>query len=168
VLRYLAAFGPASVKDAQTWSGLTRLREVVDRLLPRLARFRDPNGVELYDLPDAPRPGEDVPAPARFLPEYDNVFLGHADRTRVISAAVKSHVWLGNRALPVFLAGGVVRGAWSIDADRRRTAATLVISPFDRLTRAERADLEREGAALLAFHAPGAAHDLRWDEDDRD
>ncbi|WP_326596011.1 winged helix DNA-binding domain-containing protein [Streptomyces sp. NBC_01803] len=174
VLRYLAAFGPASVKDAQMWSGLTRLREVFDRLLPRLERFRDANGVELYDLPDAPRPGEDVPAPARFLPEYDNLFIGHADRSRVISAAAKSRSWVGNRALPVFLADGFVRGLWRVDADRGHTAATLVLTPFDRLTAAERTDLAEEGARLLAFlpqaaggpggaPIPGTVHDVRWE-----
>ncbi|MGK5529983.1 winged helix DNA-binding domain-containing protein [Streptomyces sp. URMC 129] len=163
VLRYLAAFGPASVKDAQMWSGLTRLREVFDRLLPRLERFQDANGVELFDLPDAPRPGEDVRAPARFLPEYDNLFIGHADRSRVISAVAKARTWAGNRGLPVFLADGFVRGVWRIDADARRTAATLTLTPFDRLTTAERDGLAAEGARLLTFHTPGAVHDLRWE-----
>ncbi|MGP3970125.1 winged helix DNA-binding domain-containing protein [Streptomyces sp. 6N223] len=165
VLRYLAAFGPASVRDAQIWSGLTRLREVFDRLAPRLVRLRDAGGTELFDLPDAPRPGADVPAPARFLPEFDNVFIGHDDRTRVISDAAKRRSWLGNRAIPVFLADGFVRGSWRIDADRRHTEATLVLTPFDRPSRAERASLEDEGARLLAFHTPGASHDLRWEEE---
>jgi hypothetical protein len=163
VLRYLAAFGPASFKDAQTWSGLTGLREVFDRLAPRLVRFRDAQGTDLYDLPDAPRPGEDVPAPARFLPEYDNLLIGHADRTRVISDAARSRVWQRNRAFPVFLADGFVRGTWRVDTDRARTAATLVLTPFAPLTTAERADLAAEGTRLLALHVPGAAHDIRWD-----
>lgn len=77
ILRYLAAFGPATVADVQSWSGLTRLAEVVDRLpLRRLGPF--------YDLPDAALPEEDRPAPPRFLPEYDNVLLGHADRSRIV------------------------------------------------------------------------------------
>ena len=77
VMRYLGAFGPASVPDLQTWSGLTRLREVVERL--PLRTFRAQSGTTLYDLPDAPRPGGDVPAPVRFLPEYDNRLLSHRD-----------------------------------------------------------------------------------------
>jgi winged helix DNA-binding protein len=164
VLRYLGAFGPASAKDAQTWSGLTRLGEVFERLRPGLRAFRDEGGTELFDLPDAPRPGGDSPAPARFLPEYDNVLIGHADRTRVISEEARRRVWARNRAFPTFLVDGFVSGTWRIDADREHTEATLVLFPFDRLARAERAAVEEEAARLLAFHTPGAAHGLRWED----
>ncbi|RLL69481.1 winged helix DNA-binding domain-containing protein [Streptomyces sp. Z26] len=167
VLRYLAAFGPASVRDAQTWSGLTRLREVVERHRPELAVFRDGSGTELYDLPDAPRPDADVPAPPRFLPEFDNVFIGHKDRSRVVARDDLRLFWTGYAAKPVFLSDGFLRGTWRIDTDAGtatgRERAVLALKPFAPLPRAGRDELAAEGTALLAFHAPGADHDVRWE-----
>lgn len=143
VLRYLAAFGPASVRDVQMWSGLTRLREVVDRLRPQLATFRDERGTELFDLSDAPRPEADTPAPPRFLPDYDNVLLGHADRTRMIADEDRRALPIGK---PTVLVDGYVRATWKLD--RRR--AGLDIEPLGRLTRAERAAVAEEGERLAA------------------
>ena len=118
VLRYLAAFGPASVADAATWSRLTGLREVFERLRPRLVTFRDERGRELFDLPDAPRPDPAAPAPVRFLPEYDNVLLSHDDRSRFVSAEARAAlrpVWaVGWGAV---LHDGVVSGAWRAEPD---------------------------------------------------
>ncbi|HEX2222550.1 MAG TPA: winged helix DNA-binding domain-containing protein, partial [Candidatus Limnocylindria bacterium] len=111
LLRYLAAFGPANVADIRTWSWLTGLREVVERLRPRLVTFRDEVGRELFDLPDAPRPDPAMPAPTRFLPEYDNVLLSHADRSRILpdSALGRLTGWVGS-----FLVDGFVAGQWRI------------------------------------------------------
>src|SRR5439155_13219360 len=85
IVRYLAAYGPASVKDMQTWCGITGLREVVERLAPGLRTFRDESGADLFDLPDAPFPDPGTPAPARLLPEYDNSLRSHADRRRIMT-----------------------------------------------------------------------------------
>ncbi|HWG23018.1 winged helix DNA-binding domain-containing protein [Actinospica sp.] len=120
LLRYLAAFGPASVQDAQAWSGLTRLSEVADRLSPKLTTFRDPDGRLLYDLRDAPRPSEFVSAPVRFLPEYDNVFFGYADRTRFIPDLRKPPIPPGNGARTgTLFVDGEWRGTWKIALPRK-------------------------------------------------
>jgi hypothetical protein len=154
VLRYLAAFGPASVRDVQTWSGLTRLTEVVDRLRPQLRTFRDERGIELFDLPDAPRPDPDTPAPPRFLPEYENLLLSHADRSRFLlgGESVPLPPGLGARS-GTLLVDGIVRATWSIR--RRGTSATLQIEPFERLT--DRDTIREEGTRLLDFAAEDAA-----------
>ncbi|MFF8653731.1 winged helix DNA-binding domain-containing protein [Streptomyces huasconensis] len=149
VLRYLAAFGPASVKDMQTWARLTRMREVFERLRPRLRTFRDENGVELFDLPDAPRPDEDTPAPPRFLPEFDNLLLSHADRTRVVPAEYKGRTWQGNFAYSVFLLDGFLAGVWRLVEDTGRGETVLTIEPFGDPGRAERAELTREAERML-------------------
>jgi hypothetical protein len=167
VRRYIAAFGPVSVGDVQTWSGLIGLKEVVERLRPRLAVFRDQDGVELFDLPDAPRPGADVAAPVRFMAEYDNVFFGYKKRERILDPAVpKAAIWTGNGARPVVLLDGFVRARWRLDTDRKRTSAVLTVTPLVRTTKAQLAEIEAEGAALLAFQAPGAGHELRFETDE--
>jgi Winged helix DNA-binding domain len=161
VMRYLAAFGPAAVMDMQAWSGLTRLGEVVDRLRPRLRMFRDEHGKELFDLPDAPRPDPDTPAPTRFLPEYDNLLLSHADRTRVIAADRRTPLFPGNgAAMGTFLVDGFARGTWRIARDG--DAAILNIEPYERLSKAHTHAVTAEGERLLDFAAGDAeVHEVR-------
>lgn len=160
VLRYLRAFGPASVKDMQMWAGLARLSEVFERLRPQLITFRDENGVELFDLPDAPRPDENAPAPPRFLPEFDNVLLAHADRTRVIPAEYRGRNGKGNQAFGSFLLDGFLAGIWRSKEYRGRL--TLQIDPFVGPSRADRRGLELEGERMLVEMSGTTAYDIRF------
>jgi hypothetical protein len=163
ILRYLAAFGPASVADMRTWSWLTGLRDVVERLLPQLRTFRDERGRELFDLPDAPRPDPDTPAPARFLPEYDNVGLSHDDRTRVIPEETRFLSFPGSGGFPgSVLIDGFLGATWRLTREDGR--ATLVVMPFGPLGGADRSAVADEGARLLAFAAADAQdRDVRFE-----
>jgi hypothetical protein len=150
--RYLTAFGPATVMDIQAWSGLTRLREVVDGLRPRLRVMRDEQGKELFDLPDASLADPGLPAPVRFLPAFDNVLLGHTDRTRVISESDRKQIMPGSAMVrPTFLLDGFVRGTWKL------TGSTLLITPFRPLSTADTAAVLEEAELLHPFAAPGIA-----------
>ena len=155
VVRYLTAFGPATVKDVQSWSGLTRLNEVVERLGDRLVRFRDEQDRELFDLPEAPRPDPDAPAPPRFLYDYDNLLLSHADRSRFITDEYFQQGYTMDGAMPrMILLDGFTNGSWTTSRSRRHV--TLTIQPFRRCSAAEREALTQEGQALLAFCEPDA------------
>lgn len=144
--RYLAAFGPASAQDAQAWSGLRGLGAILDGM--DLARFEDESGRTLYDLRDAPRPDPDVPAPPRLLPEYDNVLLGHADRSRILSdeglARMTARDGIGARA---FLVDGVMAGTW------RPTKQGIELDPLGTLRPADADALRAEADAWLACAA---------------
>jgi hypothetical protein len=147
VLRYLEAFGPASLTDIQTWSGL-RLKDTFEKLKPDLQRYRDEGRRELFDLPDLSLPAVDIPAPVRFLPEYDNLLLSYSNRTRVIADEHRSKVFLpGLRVAATILVDGFVRGTWKIE--NTKNAATLVIELFDKLK--DRAALIEEGERLVRF-----------------
>ena len=153
VLRYLAAFGPASTMDVQAWCGLTRLREVTDRLRPRLRTFRNEAGKELLDLPDAPRPDPDTPAPVRFLPQYDNLALSHADRDH-IAGDVAARWPADDLHWSPLLVDGFGAGAWRMT--RERGSATMVVRLLGPVPAPERSTVEEEADRLLAFLAPDA------------
>ncbi|MBB5789358.1 winged helix DNA-binding domain-containing protein [Jiangella mangrovi] len=150
VRRYLAAFGPATVKDVQAWSGLTRLREVVDGMRPQLVTFTGEHGEELFDVPDAPRPDPDTPAPPRLLAPLDNLVLGYADRGRLVGPDAAARV--GWEA--AVLVDGKVRGFWTVARDDG--AATLTVELLGPVGAAAEEALETEAAGLLAFIAPAA------------
>lgn len=153
VLRYLAAFGPASVQDMQIWSGLTRLQQAVDLLRPELLAFRDEQGRELFDLPHAPRPPADTPAPVRFLPDFDNLLFSHADRRRVIADEHRSSIFIGNSRCTSFLVDGFVRGTWKIE--RTASGSILHITPFEPLTDQERDAVREEAEHLMRWITDG-------------
>lgn len=146
VRRYLGAFGPATRADVAAWSGL-RVRDVEPALeaLEPLRRFRDEQGRELYDLPRAPLPGGDAPAPVRFLPRFDNLVLSHKDRTRVLPEDYRPLVIDGGWVRSTFLVDGLVAGAWEVEGDRVR------VEPFAPLPRTWRREIEDEGARLEAW-----------------
>ena len=162
VMRYFAAYGPATVMDVQAWCGLTRLNEVVDRLRPRLRSFRSEDGSELFDLPDAPRPDPETPLPPRFLPEQDNLLLSYADPSRVIHEEHAPEVLPGDGAGGgSFLLDGAFAGFWRIS--RAGESATLLIEPFKRLSSADRNALSEEAGCLVEFVAADAErHDVAF------
>jgi hypothetical protein len=156
--RYLAAYGPATVADMAAWSGLTGVREIVERMRGELRTFADDRGRELFDVPGAPLPDPDTPAPVRLLPEFDTVLVAYADRRRVIPDGLQAYVG-ANLGRPFVLIDGMVAGWWKIE--RSADGLRLVVQPFERLRAKERAALEAEGAPLLDFAAgsegPGRA-----------
>ena len=151
VWRYLAAFGPASIPDMRVWSRLPDLRRVVDAMRPRLRVFEGEGGAELLDIPDAPIVDEDTPAPPRFLPEYDNVLLGHQDRSRFFLPGVIPQGWVGN-----LLIDGLFSGSWKIH--RSKGKARLEVSLLRKVSSADVAAVEEEAERLLRFADPDAGH----------
>lgn len=159
VRRYLAAFGPASVMDVQAWSGLTKLREVLDRMRPGLRTYRGEDGRELFDLPEAAIADGEAVVPVRFLPAYDNALLAHKDRTRIMSESDRTWVTPGGAMVrPTILVDGFVAGVWSFEGER------LTVSPFRPLPDEARAALAAEAAELYDFIAPDAAsREIVWE-----
>lgn len=159
IRRYLKAFGPASVADVQAWSGLTRLREVIESMGAELRVYRGQDGRKLFDLPDAPITDGAEPVPVRFLPAYDNALLAHKDRTRIMSETDRAKVTPGGALVqPTILVDGFVAGLWSFADDR------LTVSPFRRLSDRDAAALSAEAADLYDFIAPDAANrEIVWE-----
>lgn len=160
VLRYLAAFGPATVADVTAWCRLTGMREVVERLRPQLLVLRDERGRELFDLPEAPRPPEDVPAPIRLLPEYDNALLSHADRTRFRTPGAAALAGATGPVRGTALVDGVVRAVWHSEVDRRAGTA-LVVVEHDRLPKRTATALQAEARRMAAWWHEGLDPEVR-------
>jgi len=158
---HLRAFGPAAAEDVADWIGWKTppVRAALERLAPGLVRFEDEAGRALYDLPEAPRPDPEVPAPVRFLPGFDNVLLAYPSRRRqrILPDAHREKVYVraNLQVLPVFLVDGMIAGTWSV-AEKRREA-TLTLKPFERLARPARAPVVKEAERLLRFSHPEAS-----------
>jgi hypothetical protein len=154
-LRYLAAFGPAAAADFRAWSGFAIPPEKIAGLRSQLRTFRDDRGRELFDVPDAPLPDPDTPAPARFLPEYDNVTLGHDDRTRIVSEEDRRRVLeISESGGPHFggiLVDGFSAGIWHLERDRRRGAGSLVVRLLRPVSEDQQEEVDREARGLVTF-----------------
>ena len=161
VLRYLAAFGPATVADIRTWSGLTGLRAVVERLRPRLRTFRHEQGRELLDVEDGALPDPETPAPVRFLPEYDNVGLSHADRSRLFAGLGPGAPFpRGGRSFGTLLVDGFYRANWGLAADGTLTIDRFAPEPTDPPDTREA--IATEGQGLATFLLPDATPTVRF------
>ncbi len=154
VLRYLQAFGPATLADLTAFAGLS-LRERVSELKNELVELKGEDGKTYLDLPEAPLVEEEIPAPPRFLPPWDNLLLAHADRARVLPEEYRPRVILkGGRVQATFLLDGFVAGLWRwerVPAKGKARRARLILTPFRPLSPAEKEALEEEGESLLAF-----------------
>ncbi|MFY4777427.1 winged helix DNA-binding domain-containing protein [Metabacillus sp. RGM 3146] len=152
ILRYLKAFGPATISDIQTWSGLTKIRKVIEGLRLQLNTFYDDDGNELFDVSYAEFPDIDTPVPVRFLAEFDNILLSHKNRSRIIANEYRSRVFTVNGIIKAtFLIDGFVQGLWRIE--QKRKSSTLIIEPFKSLLQVDKDELAIEGAKLMDFAA---------------
>ena len=156
VRRYLAAFGPATIADAQSWTGLVKLTPVFDAMRDELVVLRDETKRALFDLSDAPRPGGDIEAPVRFLPEFDNLLSGHKDRSRFIAAAQRQRVYLpALRVAPTVLIDGFVAGVWKIETEKK--ARRLVVELLAAASKATLRAVRQEAERLCCFVEPGSS-----------
>ncbi len=155
VCRYLAAYGPATVADIRAWSGMAGVGAAIQRLRPVLRSFRDERGRELLDVADGPLPDPETPAPPRFLPDFDNATLAHADRTRIVGIGSQRR----SLSPKTFLVDGFVRGSWRVI--RGRSVVTLELTPSVPLGADDRAAVAAEGMELLTFLTADAEDDVR-------
>src|SRR4029078_8238072 len=149
-MRYLGAFGPATTSDISAWCRLRGMAEIVERLRPRLRIFRNEPARELFDLPEAPRPDPGVPAPIRFLPEYDNLWLAHDDRSRVLTD--DDAAWMQLASAPLrgsVLIDGSLRASWHLEKRTEDGGATVFVAPTGRLPKRTVASVSAEGCRLL-------------------
>jgi hypothetical protein len=144
---YLRAFGPASAQDVAQWAGLQRTGPITETLAGMgLRTFRDERGKVLYDLPRAPLPDPETPAPPRLVPRYDNLVLSHADRTRILGDVPVSRIVTKNALVhATILVDGFAVGTWQLEKGRVR------LEPFSRLARATTAALRADAERLEAF-----------------
>jgi Winged helix DNA-binding domain len=160
VRRYIRAFGPVTVADMATWSRLNRLGPEFEAIRDELTTFEDVDGRTLYDFADAPRPDGDTPAPVRFLPLYDNVYLGYDNRRRMLSPATAHLINVFENFKPAVLIDGTINAGWTITV--KKGAAVLEIEAYRRLLKREIKELEREGLAFLKFmQGEAKSYDLR-------
>jgi hypothetical protein len=147
--RYLAGFGPAAARDFADWAGLPvrAARAALSEL--ELVCYRDEHGRELVDVPGAPLPAADTPAPVRFLPTFDAILLVHARRAGVLPERHRARIFSTKtpHSFGTFLVDGAVAGTWRHDGGR------IVIEPFERLDAATRREVDDEAERLAAFHA---------------
>ncbi|TCZ73783.1 winged helix DNA-binding domain-containing protein [Paenibacillus albiflavus] len=159
IKRYLAAFGPATIQDIEAWSGLTRIRKEIEYMRHQLVTYQDEQGAELFDLPDTPLPESDMEPPARFLGEYDNILLSHANRNRIMDEVTRKRVITSNGIVhSTILLDGFVAGKWKHRQDKGNSA--LIIQPFRRLTQREQIALSEEGERLLEFSTSTASREI--------
>lgn len=165
--RYLAAFGPASIMDFQAWAGMTNLKGEIENFRNELRVYQTEDGKDLFDLPELTLVPEETPPPVRFIPEYDNLVLAHANRTRIIPLeAYRPKIFLSAaRVRSTFLIDGFVRGVWKVEKNKQR--ATLIIEPFIDLSDLQQTMLAEEGAQLLRFIEPDAeSYEIRFSRPD--
>jgi hypothetical protein len=145
IVRYLRSFGPASAKDFSAWSRLTGVRAAFERLRPTLVAHVDEDGFELFDVADGVLADPDVPAPVRFLPEYDNVILGHADRRRIMDERARSYLSKENGYRPFVLADGAVCATWTA------VGGTFEVDVFDGVPARTRRAIDDEADRVRSF-----------------